>query len=65
MKRQYMKPGIRVMLLATAVTLMAASGKKAVSTDGTQVKVNISGVQTGGNAGNAAARGSSLWDDEE
>jgi hypothetical protein len=58
-----MKPGIRVMLLATAVTLMAASGKEAVSAKGTQV--NISGVQTGGNAGNAAARGSSLWDDEE
>jgi hypothetical protein len=58
-----MKPGIRVMLQATAVTLMAASGKKAVSTEGTQV--NFSGVQTNGNAGNAAARGSSLWDDEE
>lgn len=63
MKRKYMKPGIRVMLLATDVTLMAASGKKAVSTEGTQV--NISDVQTNGNAGNAAARGSSLWDDEE
>lgn len=63
MKTTYQAPRVWAIGISMCHGLLAGSTGNAVSENGNQV--TLGGVRTNGNASNAAARGGSIWDDEE
>ena len=63
MKTAYQTPRIQVLAVGQSTgIMMTASRGNAVADDGRTV--TFEGIKTGGDAGTAAARGGSMWDDD-
>ena len=62
MKTAYQTPRIQVFSVGQNTELIDASRGCAVADDGRTV--TFEGIKTGGDAGTAAARGGSMWDDD-
>lgn len=65
MKKLYNKPSVLMVKVKLHPLLILSEKGNAVNDTGTEIQVSPSGVKSGGNAMEAAARSYNVWGDDE
>jgi len=65
MKKPYRKPSVLIVKTQLQRFIAVSEHGNAVSEPGTSVNIAPGEIKSGGNTVNAAARGCSVWDDDE